>query len=90
MRTSQTQLTEVPFDTAGCQIPALVELAIGAYVEWRETAGAVGETYAQWSTAPISEQSMRYAAYVAALDQEEGAAAIFADSVGDLARGLRA
>jgi hypothetical protein len=59
------------------------------YVYWRESARAVADAYARWSQAVGPERVLRFAAYVATLDQEQKAAAKYAAAVMDLKRGLR-
>ena len=75
-------------DTAAWPVPALVDQVLATYVEWRETTDAVADTYGRWSAAPTSEQALRFAAYIAALDQEQTAAAVYAGSISELERRL--
>jgi hypothetical protein len=50
---------------------------------------AVAATYGRWCAAPTGEGAPRFAAYVAALDREEAAAAMCAESIIVLKRRLR-
>jgi hypothetical protein len=75
-------------DTAAWPIMALVDRMLATYVEWRETTDTVGYTYGRWCVAPTSEEARRFAAYMAALDQEETAAAVYAESISVLERWL--
>jgi hypothetical protein len=61
---------------------------LDVYVEWREITDAVADTYARWCVAPAVEEAPRFAAYMAALDQEETAAAMYAESISELERWL--
>lgn len=75
-------------DVAAWPIPALVDRALATYVEWRETKDAVADTYAWWCVAPGGEAAARFAAYLAALDQEQAAAGVYAESINELERRL--
>jgi hypothetical protein len=57
---------------------ALVDAAVGSYVEWREESAAVRLAYRRWSGAPRGERHLALAAYIAALDREERAADVHA------------
>ena len=52
----------------------LVDDALVCYDEWREDADAVGTAYEKWCTSTAADSARRYAAYTAALDQEQNAA----------------
>lgn len=71
-------------DTAAWPIPALVDRALATYVEWRQTTDAVTDTYRRWCVAPAGQQPTRFAAYLAALDQEQAAAGVYAESINEL------
>jgi hypothetical protein len=58
-------------------------------VEWRETTDAVADTYGRWCLAPAVEEAAPFAAYLAALDQEQAAAGAYAASISELERPLR-
>jgi hypothetical protein len=47
------------------------------YVSWREECSNVAASYARWSQASRREQALAFGAYVAALDREERAAAVY-------------
>ena len=46
------------------------------YVHWREACSAVRDAYDEWSRASAVNRPLSFAAYRAALDQEEAAAAL--------------
>jgi hypothetical protein len=64
----------------------LIDDVIERYVDWRETAVAAGVAYAAWAQAPAAEAARLFAAYGAALDQEEGAAQLYRLAIERLAR----
>jgi hypothetical protein len=66
----------------------LVDEALATYIDWREGERGVADAYARWSEAPAAEENRRFAAYTAALDQEEAAAKVYAESIGELERWL--
>jgi hypothetical protein len=66
----------------------LLDDLLDGYVEWRESARAVGEAYARWSFASGPERATRFAAYTATLDQEQKTAAAYAETVTDIGRRL--
>ena len=76
MRASQRRARRIRVNTAAWPIPALVDRVLATYVEWRETTDAVADTHGRSCVAPTGEQAPRFAAYTAAFDQEETAAAI--------------
>jgi hypothetical protein len=55
----------------------LVEEALERYVDWRQACTAVRHAYERWSCAAADERALTFAAYRAALDQEESAAALY-------------
>ena len=59
----------------------LVDVAINSYVDWREQSLAVAEAYELWTDAPHSRRPLAFAAYQAALDQEELAARQYASAI---------
>jgi hypothetical protein len=81
MKASRPHSSWVPVDTGAWPASALVEHALAMFVEWREDAAAVAQTYAQWRAAPLPERSWRFAVYTAALDQEENSARAYAQSI---------
>jgi hypothetical protein len=59
----------------------LIDEAIERYVDWREACAAVGDMYARFSRASAGERALSFAAYRAALDQEESAATLYGVAV---------
>jgi hypothetical protein len=55
----------------------LVDAVMESYVSWREQNMAVETAYANWTRAAASERQDTFAAYLAALDREEHAAAAY-------------
>ena len=55
-----------------------VELAVDAYVAWREECVAVRTAYLAWRRARAAEAALAFDAYEAALDREEVAAEVYA------------
>jgi hypothetical protein len=45
-----------------------------SYIDWRADAGTVSAAYTRWSDARADDEPALFAAYLAALDQEESAA----------------
>jgi hypothetical protein len=57
--------------------------------EWQDNADAVADAYRRWSKAPRGrERARRFAAYAAALDQEQSAATSYARAAADADRSL--
>jgi hypothetical protein len=65
-------------------IAGLVDQMQDTYVDWREHAGLVTDAYARWCLASANEWTLRFAAYLAALDQEQAAACGHRDAVEEL------
>jgi hypothetical protein len=65
---------------------ALIDEAMDSYVEWREECEAVHNAYANWLSAPAEEGRVPFAAYGAALDREQSAAAVYQRALGRLER----
>jgi hypothetical protein len=72
----------------GSPAARLVDAVLDGYVEWREDAASVADAYTRWSSAPRAENAVRFAAYTAALDQEQSAASAYAQSISELERWL--
>jgi hypothetical protein len=53
----------------------LLDEALERYLDWRTESQAVDEAYAVWSRASAGEGALPFAAYGAALDREQRAAA---------------
>jgi hypothetical protein len=75
-------------DTAGWPIPELVDQALATYIDWRGTEQAVTHAYQRWSAGALTDKATRFAAYMAALDQEQTAAGEYARSISELERWL--
>jgi hypothetical protein len=56
------------------------------YMVWRSDAAAVADAYRVWRGAPAGQEVARSAAYMAALDKEEAAAARYAMAAKNLNR----
>jgi hypothetical protein len=54
---------------------------VESYVDWREQARSVWVAYASWDTAPETEARLRFAAYLAELDQEQRTCEVHAATV---------
>ena len=88
MPTSQPQDRDIRVDLAAWPIPGLIDRVLGTHIEWHETTDAVAESYRRWCAAPAVEETARFAAYLAALDQEQTAAGVYANSLSELERWL--
>jgi hypothetical protein len=64
----------------------LFDMAFERYVEWRELSAAVGKAYETWSNGTSADGAMSFAAYGAALDQEECAARLYGSIIDQLRR----
>jgi hypothetical protein len=69
-------------------ISEVVDEMLAAYVDWRETAAVAEVAYRRWSQSPVAERELPFGTFVAALDQEQSAAASYAGIVGGVARAL--
>jgi hypothetical protein len=58
----------------------LIDSLLDNELAWRESVAAVGSAYRIWCAAPDCDRGLSFSCYVAALDQEEAAAAAFAAS----------
>ena len=67
---------------------ALIDEAMGRYVEWREECETVYDAYANWTNAPTEETDLPFAAYTAALDREQSAATVYGRALERLERAL--
>ena len=61
---------------------------IDAYAEWHEQSLGVWLAYRRWSEAPPEDLQLRFAAYVAALDQEQRACDVYAATIAETVRAL--
>jgi hypothetical protein len=59
----------------------LVDETLDAYVEWRDECAEVRDAYRRWSTAPQSHATDAFDEYLAALDNEEHAANLYAQLI---------
>jgi NAD-dependent SIR2 family protein deacetylase len=59
----------------------VLEDVIDAYVDWREQSQAVWLAYQRWLTASRADAPLQFAAYLAELDQEERASAVYAATI---------
>jgi hypothetical protein len=66
--------------------PELIDELMDVYVEWREECVALRETYERWADEPVSERKLAFAAYLAALEREEHASAVYADRLHEIER----
>jgi hypothetical protein len=55
----------------------LLDEAFARYLGWLAESEAVDSAYAEWTSAPRSDRALPFAAYGAALDREEQAAAVY-------------
>jgi hypothetical protein len=55
--------------------------AVDAYVEWREAAAAVSESYGRWGKASAEDAVRAHADYRTALDREEATADVYAELI---------
>jgi hypothetical protein len=66
----------------------LVDRMLACYIDWREMADSVAETYRHWSAAPAEDQPAGFLTYSAALDREQAAAGLYARAVTEVERWL--
>jgi hypothetical protein len=69
---------------------ALLDAAEDAYADWLHESFGVERLYGRWSDAARGERALAFAAYAAALEREERAAAVYADTVRMAAQHTRA
>jgi hypothetical protein len=62
----------------------LEDAFLESYVRWREACEYVHTAYAHWGSSDRRDRSDAFAAYRAALDQEECAARVYGDMAGRL------
>ena len=67
----------------------LVDTAMDRYIDWREQSAAAVEAYETWGSAPHAQLPLAFAAYRAALEQEECAASVYARAIEALERLLQ-
>jgi hypothetical protein len=59
----------------------LVDRLIDAYVSWREACLRVSDAYGSWASGAGPDATSAFGRYIAALDQEERAAEVYAELV---------
>lgn len=77
---------DLDLSTIGARCGARVDDMLMRYVEWREELAATTDAYHAWAVAAVGTRASRFAAYQAALDQEESAAWAYARAVGEVKR----
>jgi hypothetical protein len=77
------------FDDERWTVPDLIDEVLALYGEWRAEMAAVEEAYNLWIGAGPGERHHRFAAYRAALDQEEAAAAAYVHTAAELRTSLQ-
>jgi hypothetical protein len=61
-----------------------IDVALNAYVDWREECIHVWSAYDGWVNATRADSGLAFLAYLAALDREARAAEIYAGLIGEL------
>jgi hypothetical protein len=59
----------------------LVDELVDAYVDWRETCTRVNDAYGSWASETPPGATVTFASFMAALDEEERAAEVYAGLV---------
>ena len=62
----------------GSPIGGLVDELLAYYIDWRHDAATVRDAYSEWSAESGAQARLRFAAYMAALDQEQASAERYA------------
>ena len=71
------------------QVPAeLIDDVMEAYVEWREECVSAMQAYERWSSFPVHERRLAFAAYQAALDREHAASIAYSSRIAAVEREL--
>jgi hypothetical protein len=70
-------------------IAGMVDEILACYLDWRQGAADSRAAYLRWCESPSWERGLRFASYLAALDQEESAAANYAGLTSEAARRLK-
>ncbi len=68
---SSSKGSEMSMTTVQRTVDGLIDTALNRHHEWRENADGVAEAARMWSCAPAGARVLRYAAYLAAMDQEQ-------------------
>jgi len=66
----------------------LVDQALERYLDWRLECAALDDAYGVWRDAPAGEAALPFAAYSAALDREQRAAALYGSVIDRIGRPL--
>lgn len=69
-------------------VGGLTDEMLAYYLDWRNDATAVADAYRVWQRALAAQATAHFAAYMAALDNEEAAATRYATVVKNLDRAL--
>jgi len=78
MRISGTTSTGERELAPGSVIDVLVDDLLASYIDWRHDAATVRDAYSEWSAEYGAGAGFRFAAYTAALDQEQASAERYA------------
>jgi hypothetical protein len=70
----------------GSAIDGLVDELLACYIDWRHDAATVRDAYREWSAESGAQSPLRFAAYMAALDQEQASAERYALLLGKVER----
>jgi hypothetical protein len=89
VRTSRDQPTPRRTHPSSCSLEMMLDDLLDHYVDWLESAGGAGDAYARWSRASGPDRAVRYAAFTAALDQEQNTAGAYASAVANVQRRLQ-
>jgi hypothetical protein len=60
---------------------SVVDAAVDLYVDWREESRTAAAAYEAWAEAQPADRALAFAAYVAALEQEELSARCYAGAI---------
>lgn len=90
MANSQVRRVGESGDSDAALTDALVDEMLAYYIDWRQDARAAAEAYGAWSCASSEDEERRFCAYMAALDQEESSASIYAAVVKEVQCALAA
>jgi hypothetical protein len=78
---SDTQTAELGPGLARLVAPWLEDEFVERHIRWRQEATAVSWAYEDWQAAEAPDEPIAFAAYQAALDREEQAAAVLHEAV---------
>jgi hypothetical protein len=80
-----THLPNIHAEAAGPLARRYLDDLVDDYVSWREACAVVSETYDNWKRARGEHEKLAFSEYIAALNCEEEAAALYQQSVERLA-----